>query len=705
MPPPDDRENTEIRNMADEEGGYPCLEVLSGPRGRGRYRLQKGQNAIGRSRENDIVLDDSSVSRRHAMVDVAENGATVADLGSRNGTKVGGQKIAQAVSLAHKSRIKVGVFLLRFLTGPAEEEADVGSEPEQAAPASEELSSPHIPDPNISNEEPVPAEMERGPEHLPAVGEEAQTPAEMLQHGQVMEVVPSGARKKKTKLILFGVLGLALIAALAYGVPKVLKIVKGKPAASGQGVKVGTGGKPGGKDEKVGQVGGVLPAEPESLPIKVNEMQPVFLDISSTPIPARIFFGEAPIGVTPLRTTTNLKYGKWYEARAEFQLPEVGEVVEEKTQFSPPQGATVMPLNFPGKIGIFKVAALPKDAQLYLEGYFEKDPYRAKPIKFAEIVFGKPIYVPFGRYILELRKNRQLGNSQTYLDEVVYRREFLINATQTTYTVDVGDDALKIFPVQLTSVPSGAKVFIDEKEVGVTPFNGTFPVGEHLLSLKHEGFFDFVQVIKMEIDMPYTAEIQLKTSAAGELVNKADALMKEARYAEALPVLVDAFSKNPSELETAQISYMVALCYLKQKSYKEAEDYFLKAMQNDTYKYAGRLGVATVIFERGDAMKALQLLVEVLVSADDPKVRADAGALFQRLSPLKSVMYVTSDPSGARVFVNSAEVEQRTPLILNDLGVGSYKILFRKEGYQDEEIKLNLGVSEFRPVVAKLKRQ
>jgi len=298
-----------------------------------------------------------------------------------------------------------------------------------------------------------------------------------------------------------------------------------------------------------------------------------------------------------------------------------------------------------------------------------------------------------------------LGNSQTFLDEVVYRREFNINANQTTFTVDVNNDALKIFPVQLTSVPPGAKVFIDEKEVGTTPYNGTFPVGEHLLTLHREGFFDFVQVVKMAINMPYMAEIQMKTSAAGELVNKADALMKENRYAEALPVLVDAFAKNPSPLETAQISYMVGLCYLKQKSYKEAEDYFLKAMQHDDYKYPARLGVATVIFERGDAMKALQLLVEVLVSAEDPKARADAGQLFQKISPLKSVMYITSEPSGARVFVNSTEVEQRTPLILHDLGVGSYKIQFRKEGYQDEEIKLNLGVSEFRPVVAKLRPQ
>ena len=43
-------------------------------------------------------------------------------------------------------------------------------------------------------------------------------------------------------------------------------------------------------------------------------------------------------------------------------------------------------------------------------------------------------------------------------------------------------------------------------------------------------------------------------------------------------------------------------------------------------------------------------------------------------------------------------------MILLDLGVGSYRIQFRKEGYEETEIKMNLGVSEFRPVVAKLKR-
>src|SRR5204862_4919876 len=135
---------------------------------------------------------DSSVSRRHAMVDVAENGATIADMGSRNGTKVAGQKIAQAVSLGHKTRIKIGVFILRYLTGPAEEE-EVASEPE--TPQNQELSSPHIPSesPPTSSapqEEEIPAEMERSPDNLPVEGEESQLPAELLRSGEVMPVVP-----------------------------------------------------------------------------------------------------------------------------------------------------------------------------------------------------------------------------------------------------------------------------------------------------------------------------------------------------------------------------------------------------------------------------------------------------------------------------------------------------------------------------------
>ncbi len=668
MSPDFEDERTDARLRAPVEEKYPSLEVIAGPK-LGSFFLKVGKNFIGRSSENEIVLDDSSISRRHAVIEVAENGATIADLKSRNGTKVHGQKIADAVPLEHDTRIKIGVYQVRFLTGPAEpvEPEEVPEEPSSLEDA-----------------------LERGQvvAEPPAVVEEAGLPKEILRESERKQGLP--------RWLLYLLLGSTLVVTAVTFVPKLLDLFEAKkqaiePTASKEGQKEGT-------------VGGVVPGEKVPIPGLPTGVQPVFLDFSSTPIPAQVFFGTQPIGTTPIRISTNLGMGKWYEAKAVFQLPEVGEAVEEKVQFSLPTGATVLPVNFAGKIGIFKIASLPRDAQLYLEGYFEGDPYRAKPIKFAEIVFGKPLYVPFGRYILELRKSRRIGDSQTYLDEVVYRREFYVNATQTSYTVDVAEEVLKVFPVQITSIPPGAKVFIDENEVGQTPYAGSFPVGEHLLTMKREGYFDYVQAIKMQLNMPYVAEVPLKTSEAGELVNKADALMKDEHYAEALPILVEALSKNPSPRETAQISYLIGVCYFRQKSLKEARSYFLKAMEQESFKYAGRLGIASVTLEEGDPTRALQLLVEVLIGAEDLKVRADAGALFQRISPLKSVLYITSEPSGAKTIVNGTEVNQVTPLILHDLGVGSYRIQIRKEGHEETEVKLNLGVSEFRPVVAKLKK-
>ena len=655
---PDD-EKTEIR-LSLEGGGYPCLEVLSGPRTSGRFPLKEGENFIGRSHESDILLDDSSVSRRHAVVEVGLDGVTIRDLGSRNGTKVAGQKIQQAVSLPHNRRIKVGVYELRFLTGPAS---------------------------SISEEEG--RAEEGGMEGSDAVREENDAASGEIPLTDI-SIEDKGDRKKlKPKWILYAGLGGALVLTLALGLPSLIKKffpVEPIPKSS----------------EKPGRVGPALPAQKGTE--TPSALQPFFLDFAATPIPAEVFFGDQKVGVTPFRLSTNLKMGRWYEVRALFQLPEVGEVIEDKARWTPFEGTSVIPVRFSGRIGVFKIAALPRNAQLYLEGYFEKDPYRAKPIKFSEIVFGKPIYTPFGHYILELRQSRQIESSQTFIDEVVYRREFNLKAEQTDYTVQVTDEDLKTFPVEITSIPPEAKVLIDQKEVGKTPYQGTFPVGEHILTLKREGYFDFVQSIKMETNMPYVAEIPLKTSEAGALINTADALIKENRYAEALPILVEAFVKAPSPRETAQISYLVGVCYLYQKAYPQANDYFLKAMAHDDFKYAGRLGLASLAFEQGDASKALQILVEVLVSSEDPKVRADGGALFQKISPLKSVLYVTSDPPDARLFVNGVEVAQKTPLILHELGVGAYRIEFRKDGYRPTEIKLNLGVSEFRPVVAKLNK-
>ncbi len=55
--------------------------------------LGSGGATLGRSREADIVLDDTNVSRKHAEVRPSGGSWTVRDLGSTNGVKVNGRRL------------------------------------------------------------------------------------------------------------------------------------------------------------------------------------------------------------------------------------------------------------------------------------------------------------------------------------------------------------------------------------------------------------------------------------------------------------------------------------------------------------------------------------------------------------------------------------------------------------------------------------
>ena len=59
------------------------------------YTLKKGATTIGRRSDNDIVLDDPSVSNQHARLNF-ENKYFLTDLRSSNGTFINGKKILHA---------------------------------------------------------------------------------------------------------------------------------------------------------------------------------------------------------------------------------------------------------------------------------------------------------------------------------------------------------------------------------------------------------------------------------------------------------------------------------------------------------------------------------------------------------------------------------------------------------------------------------
>ncbi len=78
-----------------------------------RYALKPGSNTVGRSRNNDVVIVHASLSRQHARFDVGENGTLVMDLGSRNGTFVGGLRVLQC-RLKNGDSIQLGEIALTY---------------------------------------------------------------------------------------------------------------------------------------------------------------------------------------------------------------------------------------------------------------------------------------------------------------------------------------------------------------------------------------------------------------------------------------------------------------------------------------------------------------------------------------------------------------------------------------------------------------
>jgi pSer/pThr/pTyr-binding forkhead associated (FHA) protein len=95
--------------------GAALLVVKRGPTAGSRFVLDQPVITVGRQQDNDLVLDDVTVSRRHAEFHRRDQGFLVRDVGSLNGTYVNHEPVAEA-SLVSGDEVQIGKFLLLYLT-------------------------------------------------------------------------------------------------------------------------------------------------------------------------------------------------------------------------------------------------------------------------------------------------------------------------------------------------------------------------------------------------------------------------------------------------------------------------------------------------------------------------------------------------------------------------------------------------------------
>jgi pSer/pThr/pTyr-binding forkhead associated (FHA) protein len=87
------------------------LIVRSGEQAGDRFVLDADVIRLGRHPDSEIILDDITVSRRHAELARTPEGYVVTDAGSLNGTYVNQERIDRAV-LHHGDELQIGKFRL-----------------------------------------------------------------------------------------------------------------------------------------------------------------------------------------------------------------------------------------------------------------------------------------------------------------------------------------------------------------------------------------------------------------------------------------------------------------------------------------------------------------------------------------------------------------------------------------------------------------
>ncbi|MFO8057484.1 MAG: FHA domain-containing protein [bacterium] len=126
-----DNSEQEITTLGDEakardlpEGMTVLLRVVEGTEPGKGYTIHKSPATIGRDAICNVSINDTKMSRQHAMLMYYPPGFYLKDLGSTNGTFYDDKRVKQA-ALKNGDRFRVGNTLLEFIVSS---EPDAGGQ-------------------------------------------------------------------------------------------------------------------------------------------------------------------------------------------------------------------------------------------------------------------------------------------------------------------------------------------------------------------------------------------------------------------------------------------------------------------------------------------------------------------------------------------------------------------------------------------------
>jgi two-component system, cell cycle response regulator len=105
-----------VAQIAPTQAPACVLQIYGGTLGR-RYEFDGREFVVGRDPDNDICVDLTTVSRRHARLFGQNGEAWVEDLGSTNGTLVNDEQIDGPRQLHNGDLLRFGGSILKFIEG------------------------------------------------------------------------------------------------------------------------------------------------------------------------------------------------------------------------------------------------------------------------------------------------------------------------------------------------------------------------------------------------------------------------------------------------------------------------------------------------------------------------------------------------------------------------------------------------------------